>query len=181
MWTRPTGTLPRCSAVLQARRYAADYSPRRTKFNKAHKGRPSCPLGGSTKGTTLVHAPYGLRLLTPTRISSAQLTSMHITMKRYLRASAKGARNAGGQIWLRVFPDRPVTSKGNETRMGKGKGAFDFWACWVGPRRVLFELGGMPEATAKEAIRLARDKLRGAKTEFIVQESQKIAPISNTM
>lgn len=94
------------------------------------------PTGGSLKGSTLEHAPFGLRLLTPARLTAAQLTSAQVAIKRRIK-QVKGA-----ECYLRVFPDIAVCVKGNETRMGKGKGSFEYWACRVPVGRVVFEVGG---------------------------------------
>jgi ribosomal protein L16 len=127
-------------AMPDAVRCASNLAPRRTKYRKAHKGvsaktrrralpaltllqRVPIPIGGSLKGTTLAEGAYGLRLLAPARLSAKQLTSAETALKRKLKI-IKGA-----QVFMRVFPDIPVCVKGNETRMGKGKGTFEFWAC----------------------------------------------------
>jgi ribosomal protein L16 len=94
------------------------------------------PTGGSLKGSSLEHAPFGLRLLTPARLTAAQLTSAQVAIKRRIK-QVKGA-----ECFLRVFPDVAVCVKGNETRMGKGKGGFEYWACRVPVGRVVFEVGG---------------------------------------
>lgn len=104
-------------------RNAAQLAPRRTKYRKAHKGRVPIPSGGSLKGTTLTMGEYGIRVLTGVRLSAKQLQSAQTALKRKLRAVK------GSQVFMRVFPDIPVCVKGNETRMGKGKGSFEFWAC----------------------------------------------------
>lgn len=96
-------------------RHKGNLAPKRTKYRKAHKGRVPLPSGGSTKGTTLAHGSYGLRLLAPARLSAKQLESAETALKRHLKV-LKGA-----QVYMRVFPDVPVCVKGNETRMGKGK------------------------------------------------------------
>ncbi|PWN96346.1 ribosomal protein L16 [Tilletiopsis washingtonensis] len=150
-------------AMPDAVRCASNLAPRRTKYRKAHKGRVPIPIGGSLKGTTLAEGAYGLRLLAPARLSAKQLTSAETALKRKLKI-IKGA-----QVFMRVFPDIPVCVKGNETRMGKGKGTFEFWACRAPIGRVIFEIGGpvdiRPEV-AKEALRLASAKLP-VPTEFI--------------
>ncbi|KAI5453613.1 39S ribosomal protein L16, mitochondrial [Naganishia albida] len=140
-------------------RWRSQLAPKRTKYRKAHKGRVS---GGSTKGTTLQLGTYGLRLLESTRLTAKQLTSAEVAVKRKIKP-VKGA-----ECWMRVFPDIPVCVKGNETRMGKGKGAFEYWACRVPIGRVVFEVGGggIREEIAKEALRLASAKLP-VQTEFI--------------
>lgn len=108
--------------------------------------RAQLPTGGSTKGTTLQLGSFGLRVLSGTRLTAKQLQSADVAIKRKIKA-VKGA-----ECWMRVFPDVPVCVKGNETRMGKGKGAFDHWACRVPVGRVVFEVGGggIREEIAKE-------------------------------
>ncbi|KAJ9120119.1 hypothetical protein QFC22_003017 [Naganishia vaughanmartiniae] len=144
-------------------RWRSQLAPKRTKYRKAHKGRVS---GGSTKGTTLQLGTYGLRLLEGTRLTAKQLSSAEVAVKRKIKP-VKGA-----ECWMRVFPDIPVCVKGNETRMGKGKGAFEYWACRVPVGRVVFEVGGggIREEIAKEALRLASAKLP-VQTEFITISS----------
>lgn len=150
----------------QQQRNRSQLAPRRTKYRKAHKGNASLPTGGSTKGTTLQLGTYGLRLLTSTRLTAKQLQSAEVAVKRKLKP-VKGA-----ECYLRVFPDVPVCVKGNETRMGKGKGGFEYWACRVPVGRVVFEVGGggLREEIAKEALRLASAKLP-VLTEFITTSS----------
>lgn len=120
-----TNSIP--SSLLTTRlghvRTAAQLAPRRTKYRKSHKGRVPIPSGGSLKGTTLTMGEYGIRLLTGARLSAKQLQSAQTALKRKLKAVK------GSQVFMRVFPDIPVCVKGNETRMGKGKGSFEFWAC----------------------------------------------------
>lgn len=156
----------------QQQRYASNLGPRRTKYRKAHKGRVPFPTGGSVKGTTVMLGHYGIRSLEPARISAVQLTAAETALKRKLKVVR------GSQVFMRVFPDIPVCVKGNETRMGKGKGTFEFWACRyvsyshlsVPVGRVLFEIGGhvqvRPEvakegafSTTYPALRLAAAKL----------------------
>ncbi|KAK4051328.1 39S ribosomal protein L16, mitochondrial [Microbotryomycetes sp. JL201] len=110
--------------------------PRRTKYRKAHKGRAPIALGGSTKGTTLECGDYGLRVNEACRLSAKHLETAEAALKRALKPIR------GSKVFLRVFPDVPVCIKGNETRMGKGKGSFEFWACRVKSGRVVFEIGG---------------------------------------
>lgn len=111
------------SLFAEQRRHRSQLAPRRTKYRKAHKGRVSIPIGGSTKGTTLQLGQFGLRVLGSTRLTAKQLQSAEVAIKRKIKP-VKGA-----ECWMRVFPDVPVCVKGNETRMGKGKGAFEYWAC----------------------------------------------------
>lgn len=151
----------------QQMRFKSQLAPRRTKYRKAHKGRVPLAIGGSLKGTTLNEGMYGIRLLEPARLTAKQLESAETALKRKLKV-IKGA-----QVFLRVFPDIPVCVKGNETRMGKGKGSFEFWACRATIGKVIFEIGGpvdiRPEV-AKEALKLAAVKLP-VKSEFITKES----------
>ncbi|WFD00383.1 39S ribosomal protein L16, mitochondrial [Malassezia yamatoensis] len=156
---------------IDQRRWASNLGPRRTKYRKSQKGRVPFPLGGSVKGTTVSQGIYGLRTLQPCRLSAMQLSAAETVLKRKLKVVR------GSQVFMRVFPDVPVCVKGNETRMGKGKGTFEFWACRVPVGRVLFEIGGHVEVrpeVAKEgtlneshlALRLAAAKLP-IRTEFI--------------
>jgi len=134
---------------------------------KRHKGTIPVPTGGSTKGTTLAFGEWGIRIVSNgQRISAKQLQTAEDVIKRKIKV-IKGAR-----VWLRVFPDIPVCIKGSETRMGKGKGTFEFWATRVPTGRVIFEIGGAPirEELAREALRQASDKLP-TKMEFITRAS----------
>ncbi|KDQ22364.1 hypothetical protein PLEOSDRAFT_1050002 [Pleurotus ostreatus PC15] len=138
-------------------------APRQVKHIKRHKGRIPIPIGGSTKGTTLAYGEWGIRIKgNGVRLSAKQLTTAEEVIKRKIKI-IKGAK-----VYLRVFPDIPVCIKGNETRMGKGKGTFEFWATRVPKGRVIFEIGGSPirEELARDALRQAADKLP-TKMEFI--------------
>ncbi|SCZ89643.1 BZ3500_MvSof-1268-A1-R1_Chr9g10515 [Microbotryum saponariae] len=126
--------LPLFQPRMQARHKAL--MPRRTKYRKAHKGRLPIALGGSTKATTLEWGDFGLRVNEPCRLSAKHLETAEAALKRGLKTVR------GSKVYLRVFPDIPVCIKGNETRMGKGKGTFEFWACRAGVGRVIFEVGG---------------------------------------
>ncbi|KIJ32066.1 hypothetical protein M422DRAFT_35998 [Sphaerobolus stellatus SS14] len=144
-------------------------APKSMKYMKRHKGKIPIPLGGSTKGTSLAFGDYGIRIRgNGLRLNAKQLT----TAREVLRRKLKPIKHA--KIYLRVFPDVPVCIKGNETRMGKGKGTFEFWATRVGPARVLFEIGTPPgtvpirEELARDALRQAGDKLPCV-TEFITR------------
>ncbi|KAG8952720.1 mitochondrial ribosomal large subunit component [Tulasnella sp. 419] len=141
-------------------RFKQNLAPKFVKWSKAHKGRVPIPTGGSIKGTTLAFGDFGIRIKgNGIRMTAKQLQAAEATMKRKLKV-VKGAK-----IWMRVFPDIPVCVKGNETRMGKGKGSFEYWACRVPTGRVVFEVAGEPggaelrEELAREALRLASDKL----------------------
>ncbi len=135
-------------------------SPRRAKFRKQQRGRMR---GLATRGSTLNFGDFGLQALEPSWITSRQIEASRRAMTRYIRR--------GGKIWIRVFPDKPVTQRAAETRMGSGKGAPEFWVAVVKPGRILFEITGVPEATAKEAMRLASFKLP-IKTKFITRETE---------
>ncbi|KAF1797249.1 ribosomal protein L16p/L10e-domain-containing protein [Mucor lusitanicus] len=141
------------AAITQTVRFASNFSPKRTKYRKAHKGKIPIPIGGSTKGTTVEFGDYGLRVKEGARLTGRQLTAVHNALKRKIKPVK------GSQLWMRVFPDIPVSSKGNEVRMGKGKGTFEYWACRVPLNRIIFEISGMRKEIAKEAFRLASHKL----------------------
>ncbi|ORY87412.1 ribosomal protein L10e/L16 [Leucosporidium creatinivorum] len=139
--------------VLQVRHKSL--VPRRTKYRKAHKGRIPIATGGSTKGTTLEWGDYGLRVNEPVRLSAKHLETAEAALKRGLKPVR------GSKVYLRVFPDIPVCIKGNETRMGKGKGSFEFWSCRARAGRVILEIGGpnlRPEI-AHAVMKLAAAKL----------------------
>ncbi|WP_455481542.1 50S ribosomal protein L16 [Bartonella sp. B35(2025)] len=129
--------------------------PKRTKFRKQFKGR----IHGTSKGgTDLNFGAYGLKAIEPERITARQIEAARRAITRYMKRS--------GRVWIRIFPDVPVTSKPTEVRMGKGKGSVDYWATRVAPGRVMFELDGIPEDVAREALRLGAAKLP-IKTRFI--------------
>jgi large subunit ribosomal protein L16 len=133
-------------------------SPRRTKFRKQQRGRMAGP---ATRGNEIDFGDYGMQALEPAWITSRQIEASRRAMNRYIRR--------GGKIWIRLFPDKPVTQRAAETRMGSGKGAPEFWVAVVKPGRVMFEVAGVPEEIAKEAIRLAAAKMP-IKTRFIKRE-----------
>ncbi len=135
-------------------------SPRRTKFRKQQRGRMK---GLATRGSNLNFGEFGLQALEPTWITSRQIEASRRAMTRYIRR--------GGKIWIRIFPDKPITMRPAETRMGSGKGAPEYWVAVVKPGRILFEIAGVPEATAREAMRLAQYKLP-IKTKFITRETE---------
>ncbi|MBL1176377.1 50S ribosomal protein L16 [Pantanalinema sp. GBBB05] len=135
-------------------------SPRRTKFRKQQRGRMR---GLATRGSALNFGEFGLQALEPSWITSRQIEASRRAMTRYIRR--------GGKIWIRIFPDKPVTMRPAETRMGSGKGAPEFWVAVVKPGRVLFEIAGVSEEVAREAIRLASFKLP-IKTKFIMRETE---------
>ena len=131
--------------------------PKKTKFRKAQKGRNR---GLAHRGSTIAFGSFGLKTLEPGWITSRQIEASRIAVTRYMKRQ--------GQVWIRIFPDKPVTSKPAEVRMGKGKGAPDYWAAVVRPGRVLFECDGVPHEIAQEALRLAAQKLP-IKTKFVVR------------
>lgn len=129
--------------------------PKRTKFRKQFKGRIH---GNSKGGTDLNFGAFGLKALEPERVTARQIEAARCAITRHMKRA--------GRVWIRIFPDLPVTSKPTEVRMGKGKGSVDYWACRVAPGRVMFELDGVPEDVAREALRLGAAKLP-IKTRFI--------------
>ncbi len=135
-------------------------SPRKTKFRKQHRGRMR---GKATRGNTLSFGDFGLQATEPSWITSRQIEAGRRAMTRYVRR--------GGKIWIRIFPDKPVTMRPAETRMGSGKGAPEYWVAVVKPGRIMYEIAGVPEETAREAMRLASFKMP-IKTKFVVRESQ---------
>mgnify|MGYP001941605331 FL=1 len=134
--------------------------PKRVKYRRQHRGRMK---GVAHRGNTLTYGDYGIQALEPTWITSNQIEAARRAMTRYIRR--------GGNIWIKVFPDKPVTEKPAETRMGSGKGAPEYWVAVVKPGRVLFELGGVDEEVAREAMRLAAMKLP-IKTRFIARNEE---------
>ena len=137
-------------------------SPRRTKFRKQQRGRME---GLATKGSSLNFGDFGLQAQEPAWITARQIEASRRAMTRYIRR--------GGKIWIRIFPDKPVTMRPAETRMGSGKGNPEFWVAVVKPGRIMFEIGGVPEATAREAMRLASFKLP-IKTKFIMRSEEQV-------
>ena len=133
--------------------------PKRTKYRKMHRGRMK---GNATRGNTVSHGDFGLQTLEPAWITSNQIEAARVAMTRFCQRV--------GKVWIKIFPDKPVTKKPAETRMGKGKGAPEFWVAVVKPGRVMFEIGDVPEATAREAMRLAANKLP-VKCKFIRKET----------
>ena len=134
--------------------------PKRTKHRKMQKGRMR---GKATRGNRVTDGEYGIQAVTAGLITSNQIEAARIAMTRYIKR--------GGKVWIKIFPDKPLTAKPIGTRMGKGKGAPEYWVALVKPGRVMFELAGVPEATAREAMRLAANKLP-VKTKFVVRESE---------
>ena len=134
--------------------------PKRVKHRKVQKGRMK---GKATRGNKVTYGEYGLQTLEPGRITANQIEAARIAMTRYIKR--------GGQVWIKIFPDKPVTRKPLETRMGKGKGAPEYWVSVVKPGRILFEIGGVSEELAREAMRLAGNKLP-VKTKFVTKKEQ---------
>lgn len=122
--------------------------PKRVKYRRVHRGRMT---GKAMKGNTVSNGDFGLQALEPAWITSNQIEAARVAMTRYCKRF--------GKVWIKIFPDKPVTKKPLETRMGKGKGAPEYWVAVVKPGRVMFEIGGVPEETAREAMRLAANKL----------------------
>ncbi len=133
--------------------------PKRTKYRKMHRGRMK---GKAIRGSKVSHGDFGLQTLEPAWITANQIEAARIAMTRFCKRV--------GKVWIKIFPDKPVTKKPAETRMGKGKGAPEFWVAVVKPGRVMFEIGDVPEATAREAMRLAANKLP-VKCKFIKKET----------
>lgn len=138
-------------------------SPRRTKFRKQQRGRMK---GVANRGNLLNFGEYALQALEPCWITSRQIEASRRAMTRYIRR--------GGKIWIRIFPDKPVTMRPAETRMGSGKGNPEFWVAVVKPGRIMFEIGGVSEEIAREAMRLAAFKLP-IKTKFVTKADQEKA------
>ncbi|HIW48128.1 MAG TPA: 50S ribosomal protein L16 [Firmicutes bacterium] len=122
--------------------------PKRVKRRKQFRGRMK---GKAYRGNKVTHGEYGIQALEPSWVTSNQIEAARIAMTRYIKR--------GGKVWIKIFPDKPVTARPAETRMGSGKGAVDYWVAVVKPGRIMFELGGVPEETAREALRLAIHKL----------------------
>lgn len=134
-------------------------SPKKTKFRKQHRGRMK---GKASKGNFIAFGDYALQTLEPVWLSSRQIEATRRTITRYVKR--------GGKLWIRVFPDKPVTARPAETRMGSGKGAPEYWVAVIKPGHILFEIAGVSEMTAKQAMKLASYKLP-VKTKFITKSS----------
>ena len=134
--------------------------PKRVKYRRVHRGRMT---GKATRGNKVSYGEFGLQALEPAWITSNQNESARIAMTRYIKR--------GGQVWIKIFPDKPVTKKPAGTRMGSGKGAPEYWVAVVKPGRVMFEISGVPEEAAREAMRLAMHKLP-IKCKFVAKEEQ---------
>ena len=135
--------------------------PKRVKYRRVQRGRMK---GVATRGNTISNGEYGLVALEPAWITSNQIEAARIAMTRYIRR--------GGHVWIKIFPDKPITEKPAETRMGSGKGSPEYWVAVVKPGRIMFEMDGVAESVAKEAMRLASHKLP-IKCKFVTKESQK--------
>jgi large subunit ribosomal protein L16 len=134
--------------------------PKRVKRRKQFRGRMT---GRATRGNTITYGDFGIQAMEPGWITGNQIEAARIAINRYIKR--------GGKVWIKIFPDKPVTEKPAETRMGSGKGSPEHWVAVVKPDRVLFELAGVDETTAREAMRLAQHKL-SIKTKFIVREKE---------
>ncbi len=132
--------------------------PKRVKHRRQQRGRMK---GTATRGNTVTYGDYGLQALEPCWITSNQIEAARTAMTRYIKR--------GGQVWIKIFPDKPITQKPAETRMGNGKGSPEYWVAVVKPGRVMFEIGGVSEELAREAMRLAMHKLP-IKCKFVSKE-----------
>ena len=134
--------------------------PKRVKYRRVQRGRMK---GEATRGNTIAYGDFGLQALEPAWITNNQIEAARIAMTRYLKR--------GGRVWIKIFPDKPVTAKPAETRMGSGKGSPEYWVAVVKPGRILFEIADVPEELAREAMRLAMHKLP-IKCKFVVKETE---------
>ncbi len=134
--------------------------PKRVKYRRVHRGRLK---GKAYRGNKVTYGDFGLQALEPAWITSNQIESARIAMTRYIKR--------GGQVWIKIFPDKPITEKPAETRMGSGKGSPEYWVAVVKPGRVMFEIKGVAEETAREAMRLAMHKLP-IKCKFVTKAEQ---------
>ncbi len=134
--------------------------PKRVKYRRVQRGRMK---GKATRGNVVNYGEYGLMATEPSWITSNQIEAARIAMTRYTKR--------GGQVWIKIFPDKPVTEKPAETRMGSGKGSPEYWVAVVKPGRVMFEIAGVPEDIAREALRLASHKLP-CKTKIVKREDE---------
>lgn len=134
--------------------------PKRVKYRRVHRGRLT---GKANRGNTVTYGEYGLQATEPAWITSNQIEAARIAMTRYIKR--------GGQVWIKIFPDKPVSKKPLGSRMGSGKGAPEYWVAVVKPGRVMFEIAGVSEEVAREALRLASHKLP-IKTKFVKREEK---------
>ncbi len=132
--------------------------PKRVKYRRVHRGRLT---GEAHRGNTISYGEFGLQALEPAWITSRQIEAARIAMTRYTKR--------GGKVWIKIFPDKPITEKPAETRMGSGKGSPEYWVAVVKPGRIMFEMAGVAEETAREALRLAANKLP-IKCKFVRKE-----------
>ena len=132
--------------------------PKRVKYRRVQRGRLT---GTATRGNTVTYGDFGLQATEPAWITSNQIEAARIAMTRYIKR--------GGQVWIKIFPDKPITEKPAETRMGSGKGSPEYWVAVVKPGRIMFEIGGVSEELAREAMRLAANKLP-IKCKFALKE-----------
>ena len=133
--------------------------PKRVKYRRVHRGRMK---GKASRGNTLAYGEFGLMAMEPCWVTSNQIEAARISMTRYIKR--------GGNVWIKIFPDKPVTEKPAETRMGSGKGSPEYWVAVVKPGRVMFEMAGITEEQAKEAMRLATHKLP-VKCKFVTKQT----------
>jgi large subunit ribosomal protein L16 len=133
--------------------------PKKTKYRKMHKGKGGM-TGNETRGTEIAFGSFAIKTMEPAWLTSRQIEAARVAVTRFMKRE--------GQIWIRVFPDKPVTKKPAEVRMGKGKGAVEYWVAVIKPGRIIFEADGVPLETAKEALRLAAQKLP-VSTKFIIR------------
>ena len=136
--------------------------PKRVKYRRVHRGRMT---GKALRGNKVTYGEFGLQAMEPAWITANQIEAARIAMTRYCKRF--------GKVWIKIFPDKPVTKKPAEVRMGSGKGSPEFWVAVVKPGRVMFELAGVPEETAREAFRLAANKLP-IKTKFVTKEETEV-------
>ena len=136
--------------------------PKRVKYRRVHRGRLK---GKAYRGNKVTYGDYGFQALEPSWITSNQIEAARIAMTRYIKR--------GGQVWIKIFPDKPITEKPAETRMGSGKGSPEYWVAVVKPGRVLFEIKGVSEEVAREAMRLAMHKLP-IKCKFVTKAEQEV-------
>ena len=136
--------------------------PKRVKYRRVHRGRMT---GKALRGNKVTYGEFGLQALEPGWITANQIEASRVAMTRYCKRF--------GKVWIKIFPDKPVTKKPAEVRMGSGKGSPEFWVAVVKPGRVMFELGGVPEETAREALRLAAMKLP-IKTKFVTKKETEV-------
>ena len=132
--------------------------PKRVKYRRVHRGRLT---GKASRGNKVTYGDFGLQALEPAWITSTQIEAARVAMTRYTKRF--------GQVWIKIFPDKPITEKPAETRMGSGKGSPEYWVAVVKPGRIMFEIGGINEETAREAMRLAANKLP-IKCKFVKKE-----------